>query len=542
MTARAAIQGGADFLVVLNAGRLRVMGAASNSALLPIREANSFTDDFARHEILGRVTAPVIFGACAMDPTLDLGELIARLRDAGYAGITNFPTAIHIEGRMRAALEAAGLGAEREAELLALAKQEGLVTLGYARTKAEVSRLIETKVDMVCLNFGWNAGGSMGIGGAVDLASATEHARRIVALLRRRHPDCLCFLEGGPIVRPKDAVAICDASGADGYIGGSTLDRLPLEMAVMQTASAFKAAGTLRHERHLADRERSRISGIAGLVGHSEAMERLVEQVGNLARTALAICVRGEAGSGRTTVARAIHVASRTTGPFIVLDAGEPELEKRLFGEASPGLLLAPNGHLVIENIERLAPSVVTKLLGWIERGIFDRFIPQAQRPEYARLILTTAGQDARANELVMRLDAHTIEVPPLKARMEDLPMLTRAILANQRRGRDQPAVTVTPDGMLELLRHNWPGNVRELVGVLARATAASSTAELDGTTLAMILHDRKEPTPPPVVDEKTWIGDALARHRFRRAQTAAALGMSRKTLYNKMKRYGLIG
>lgn len=98
MIARAAAQGGADFLFALNAGRLQVMGAASNAALLPIREANSFTDGFARHEILGRVSVPVFFGACVMDPTLDLDVLIDRIAEAGYSGIANFPTAVHLDG------------------------------------------------------------------------------------------------------------------------------------------------------------------------------------------------------------------------------------------------------------------------------------------------------------------------------------------------------------------------------------------------------------------------------------------------------------
>lgn len=543
MTARAAVQGGADFLVVLNAGRLRVMGAASNAAMLPIREANGFTDSFARHEILGRVSVPVFFGACAMDPTLDLDRLVARLKAAGYAGVANFPTAIHLDGRMRAAVDRAGLGLEREAELLRRAKAAGLITLGYIKTKQDAELLLSAGVEMICLNFGWNAGGSMGIGGVMDLAAAHDHALRMVALIKRADPAILCFVEGGPIILPKDAIAICDASGADGYIGGSTLDRLPLEMAVMQTASAFKAASALRMERIDASRERSRISGVAGLIGQSEAMERLVEQVGKLARTELTICISGEPGSGKTTVARAIHVASRSPGPFIVLDAADPDIDAKLFGQAGPGLLQSPDGHLVIENVERLSSATTASLLQWVERGIFERFLPQPQRPQHARMIVTTAGQDSRANELVARLASHIIEVPALRSRLEDLPLLARAILVAQKRSREQPSVTLSSEGMRELLRHGWPGNVRELASVLARATAAAPGGVIDGATVAALLRGQEaERETLRRVDERGWINEALARHRFRRAETAAALGLSRKTLYNKMKRYGLIG
>jgi DNA-binding NtrC family response regulator len=418
-----------------------------------------------------------------------------------------------------------------------------LATLGYIKTKHDAELLLSAGVEMICLNFGWNAGGSMGIGGAMDLAAAHDHARRIVAMIKRADPGCLCFVEGGPIILPKDAIAICDASGADGYIGGSTLDRLPLEMAVMQTASAFKAASVLRMERIDASRERSRISGVAGLIGQSEAMERLVEQVGKLARTELSVCISGEPGSGKTTVARAIHVASRSLGPFIVLDAADPDIDAKLFGQAGPGLLRSPDGHLVIENVERLSSATTARLLQWVERGIFERFVPQPQRPQHARLIVTTAGQDARANELVARLASHIVEVPALRARLEDVPVLARAILAAQKRSGEQHSVRLSSDGMRELLRHGWPGNVRELASVLARATATAPGGVIDGTTVAALLNG-PEPERETLrrVDERGWISEALARHRFRRAETAAALGLSRKTLYNKMKRYGLIG
>ncbi|BBK33517.1 putative TIM-barrel enzyme [Stella humosa] len=543
MTARAAVQGGADFLLVLNAGRLRVMGAASNAALLPIREANRFTDDFARHEILGRVSVPVLFGACVMDPTLDIDALVDRIAEAGYSGIANFPTSIHLDGWVRAALEDAGLGLAREVALLTRAGERGLATIGYARSKPEVERLLDAGVDMLCINFGWNAGGTMGIGGAMNLAAATDHARRMVALAKRADPGCLCFVEGGPIVQPKDAVAVCDASLADGYIGGSTLDRLPLEMSVMQATSAFKAASILRTEADDASRERSRIGGIAGLIGQSDAMAALVDQVAKLARTQLAVCITGEAGTGKTTVARAIHVASRSVGPFIVLDAGDADIDAKLFGRDGPGLMQTPDAHLVLENIERLAPDTIARLLDWIERGIFDRFLPQPQRPQHARLILTTARADARAGGFAGRLAAHVVEVPALRSRLEDVPLLARAILASQKRRRDQAAPRISADGMREFIRHGWPGNVRELAGVLARATALAPEGIIDAAIVdALIAPAGTPPGTDGPADERAWIMEALARHRFRRNETAQALGLSRKTLYNRMKRHGLVG
>ena len=189
-----------------------------------------------------------------------------------------------------------------------------------------------------------------------------------------------------------------------------------------------------------------------------------------------------------------------------------------------------------------MAPGAVLRLLAFVERGIHERFLPQSQRPSRARLVVTTADRGTRANDLVARLAGHTVEVPPLRARLEDLPLLARALLAAQRRGRDAPAVTIAPDGMRELLRHGWPGNVRELAAVLARATAEAPAGIIDAAVLAPLLRGRDAPVVDRPAEERLWIGETLARHRFRRAETAAALGLSRKTLYNKMKRYGLLG
>jgi predicted TIM-barrel enzyme len=543
MTARAAAQGGADFLLALNAGRLRVMGAASNAAMLPLRCSNSFTAAFARQEIVGRVGVPVFFGACVMDARRDLAALVADAAAGGFAGVVNFPSSIHLDGRFGAAVAAAGLGFAREVELLARARAAGLMAIGYAKTRRQAEQLAEAGVGMICLNFGWNAGGSMGIAGSLTLPAAADQARRIIAAVKRERPDCLMFVEGGPIIQPRDAVSVCDAAGADGYIGGSTLDRLPLEMSVMQTTSAFKAASLLREEQGAARREAARTSGLAGLIGQSEPMVRLVAQIGRLARTELVVWISGEPGSGRTTTARAIHVASRSAGPFLVLDAADPDLAAKLFGEATPGLLQASDGHLVIENAEKLDPATLRRLVAWVERGVMERFSPPAAHKGRVRLIITTTdGVDGGVGGELARLAGHRIAAPPLRARIEDVPDLARAIMASHHRPRSgAPAPRLSGDGMRELLRETWPGNVRELALVLARAATLAQGGVIDGAAVSAAIAAGRAQAPaqaPP--DERRWIMEGLARCRFRRAETAALLGVSRKTLYNKMKRHGL--
>ena len=118
MTARAAARGGADMLLALHAGRLRVMGAPSIACMLPLADSNRAVLDFARAEILGRVDRPVYFGACVFDPRLDLEALVEEVRAAGFDGICNFPTAVHVDGAMRENLEYAGGGFRREVQLM----------------------------------------------------------------------------------------------------------------------------------------------------------------------------------------------------------------------------------------------------------------------------------------------------------------------------------------------------------------------------------------------------------------------------------------
>ncbi|WP_291296300.1 phosphoenolpyruvate hydrolase family protein [Elioraea sp.] len=526
MTARAAADGGADFVLALNAGRFRVMGAPSLAAMLPISDSNAFTDGFARSEILDRVAIPVFFGAAACDPRVDVMALVTRIRRIGYRGIANFPTAIHHDGPFRAALEAAGLGFAREVEMLRAARGIGLATLGYAKTRAEVDALLDAGVEHLCLNFGWNAGGSMGVPGGVPLDDAAERARRIFAHVRRIARGTLCLVEGGPIVDPTHMIRVCDASRADGYVGGSTLDRLPLEMSVMQTTSAFKTARLLRDDRAGGEQR------IVGLLGGSQAARTLAERIARLVATDLPIVIEGEAGAGRTSAARAIHATSRRGGSVGFIDARE-DITGALFGERGRNMLGAAQNTVVIEHADALAPTLRARLAEWIERGTFDRFARPDERRPRARLLLThPPGGEA----LARALSAQRLAVPPLRERMEDLPVIARAMLGAT--GRPVPALQ--PAALRLLMAQRWPGNLRELQHALARAALEARDGRIDAVVIERVLGPAQVGAVTEAMDERAWILDALRRHRFRRGETAAFLGIARKTLYNRMRRLGL--
>ena len=520
MTARAAVDGGADFLLVLNAGRLRVMGAPSVAAMLPIRDANAFTDAFARAEILDRFPVPVFLGAAACDPRRSVEAVVAAAKEAGYAGMANFPTAIHFSGALREALEAEGLGFGREARMLAAARAAGLATLGYAKTRAEVEALLDVGVERLCLNFGWNAGGRHGVPGHLPLDDAAEIARRIFARVRRRAPGTLCLLEGGPIVDAEHVRRVCEASLADGYIGGSTLDRLPLELAVMQSTSAFKTA------RMTASAE----GDLPGLAGRSAAARALAGRLGRLAGTDLPVLLEGEPGSGRSTAARALHAAGRG-GPLTWVSALD-ERAARLLDPDVPASPLRARGTVVIEDAESLAPTLRAQLAEWIDRGTFGRFTRPSGRAARARLVLV---HPPGAEPLARALSAQRVLVPPLRDRLEDLPALARALL----RATGRPA-QLDPLALRLLVSRPWPGNLRELGAVLIRAATEARGSRITAAALEALLDPAEELPATAPEDERSWILNALRRHRFRRGETAAFLGIGRKTLYNRMRRLGL--
>lgn len=540
LAARAAVRGGCDLLLALNAGRLRSMGAPSIASLLPLRDSNALVMDFGRAEILpGRGDVPVFFGACCFDPRQPIPALVDDISAAGFQGVTNFPTSIFLDGQFQAGVEAAGVGFAREVELLRSAHARGLLTLAYVATMDQARMMTDAGVDIINLNLGWNKGGHQGVNSDLHLAEAGEFARQVFQMVRRIRPTTRCMIEGGPIVSPEDMHRVCQASRADGYIGGSTIDRVPLEIAIEEAASSFKMAAALEQEeepgRHSLRRPRD-----FGLVGWSEAIAGIRRQIPILARSGKPVLVNGPPGAGKELVARLIAAEARMQ-EFVCITCDE-WAEESLFGWAGGragkpangrlGLLESGGGvALCLKNPSRLPDKTQQRLLTAIESGRFLRLGDDRQTALTARLMFTETDVGRLSSPLRSLLASGEIELPPLRDRLEDLPLLTAHFL--KARGRFRPRVESSVYRML--MAHDWPGNVRELGVVLERAVEAAGSQMLRPEHFPRL---GSEPARPTERDEKEWILDALRRHRFRKAETADFLGISRKTLYNKMQRY----
>jgi two-component system response regulator AtoC len=569
MVARSAELGGADFLIALAVGRLRIQGAPSVASMLPTHDANACVAQFGRTEILGKVALPVMFGVSVFDPRTDLHALLDRIRDWGFAGVTNFPTSIHLDDRFAAALSRQGLGFGREIDLMRAARARGLGTVAYARSEEQAAGMAEAGADMLCLNFGWNAGGQAGLPSHLALDDAGSQAARLFGTLRRKRPDLLCVVEGGPIESPETAADVCRASAADGYIGGSTLDRMPLEAAIVEATSAYRSVAALSRrvealqDAMLGDGRRF------GLIGRSPGIRHVVRLIERFAPTTMTVLLLGANGTGKELVARALHASSGRAGrPLVTLncaalprDLVESEMfghEKGAFTGATRARLgrfeEAEGGSLFLDEIGELDISSQAKLLRVLENGAFERVGSNQTRRADARIICAT-NRDLREmvatgrfrEDLYYRLNKLEITLPPLSERLEDVPALVEHILQTSVVALNPRVRAVDGAALRALIAHSWPGNIRELRNALERAAVLCDS---DRISVAHLPHFEPavSTAPAAVADppraeggERDWLLDALRLHRFRRDETAEALGIARKTLYNKMRRYKLL-
>jgi two-component system response regulator AtoC len=314
----------------------------------------------------------------------------------------------------------------------------------------------------------------------------------------------------------------------------------------------------------------------AGLVGTSMAMLGIWKLIGRAAASTAPVLITGETGTGKELVARAIHDYSPVGGgPFVAVNVAAlpPSLiESELFGHekgAFTGAIarrsgrfeLAAGGTLFLDEIGDLEPNLQTKLLRVLQSGSFERVGGTEALTNSARILTATNkpvkprhgdGSGAPAGvlreDLYYRLAVIEIDVPPLRARRSDIPLLVARALEGS------PARAVSEEAMAHLLAYGWPGNVRELFHSVQRAAVLCGGEIIDVDDLADVL--RAAPAPSgdaedyrdlPLRDavaqlERRLIEAALRRADGNRSEAARQLGISRPQLYAKLDEYGLGG
>ncbi len=317
--------------------------------------------------------------------------------------------------------------------------------------------------------------------------------------------------------------------------------------------------------------ENERLAGELALartmVFASEPMRRLAVLVGRVAPRDVTVLLMGESGTGKERVAEAIVLASRRADrPFVRFNCAAlaPELaEAELFGHAKgaftgaararPGLFReADGGTLLLDEVGELAPPAQAKLLRVLQEGEVRPVGEERPRTVDVRVIAAThrdLAEEVRAGrfreDLLYRLDVVKLRIPPLRERRDDVPVLARHFLDRfaQRFGVEPLRV---PDALFDrLAAYEWPGNVRELENAIEGLVALSPPDGLDLALLPGGPAPRAEGSPLPLKDrvqayERGLVVEALRAARGNRTEAARRLGISRVTLHDKLRRYGL--
>ncbi|TDR73260.1 sigma-54-dependent transcriptional regulator [Paludibacterium purpuratum] len=310
--------------------------------------------------------------------------------------------------------------------------------------------------------------------------------------------------------------------------------------------------------RNLEQQLQSKFTLETHLIGRSPAMARIRAMIADLADTAANVLIHGETGSGKELVARCLHMASkRSERPFVALNCGglsDTLFESELFGHEAHAFTdakkkrigkfeYANGGTLLFDEIESMPIAQQIKLLRVLQERSFERLGSNTPVPLDCRIVAATkfdlkAMSDAGQfrSDLYYRLNVVSLELPPLRERREDIPLLFEHFLLQACARFDRATPMLEPDEQALLLGHDWPGNVRELRNVAERFALGIRSPLLpeargnDTPSLAQSVEDF----------ERVLIAEALRRHDGNLSRACEALKMPKTTLFDKVRKYGL--
>ncbi|CUS77830.1 sigma-54-dependent transcriptional regulator [Candidatus Kryptonium thompsonii] len=324
----------------------------------------------------------------------------------------------------------------------------------------------------------------------------------------------------------------------------------------------------LKLQNILMQKELSHLTQSDEIIGQSKVFKDVLDIVARVAGTDTTVLIYGESGTGKEVIARLIHKNSlRKDKPFVTINcAAIPDtlLESELFGyekgaftdahTSKPGLVeIANGGTLFLDEIGDLSQYVQPKLLRFIETGEFRRVGGNNILKVDVRIISATnkdLNEEVKKGnfreDLLYRLNVVTIRLPALRERKEDIPLLVEYFLNKKTRGRKK----ISPEAMQILINYDWPGNIRELENVVERAAILAKDDIIKPEDLALkpeLKEDyyaklmRKPVNTLSLAElEKIHIENVLKANNWNKSKTAEILGISLKTLYLKLKRYGI--
>ena len=351
----------------------------------------------------------------------------------------------------------------------------------------------------------------------------------------------------------------------------------PLDVRRLQVlvGKAAEKSEVLR-EVTLLRRQLGSVASMGPLIGSSRSMQEVYKLIHQAASTTAPVLIAGESGTGKELAARTIHaLSSRGKGPFVAVNCSaipETLLESELFGHergAFTGALerragyfeLADQGTLFLDEIAEMSAALQAKYLRVLQDGVIRRLGGKTELKVDVRIIAATNKDPVAAmkqgtfrEDLYYRLNVFSLTMPPLRQRKEDIPLLADAFIAEFAAKYARPAKALAEDAMDLLKRQTWAGNVRELRNCIERAVIATEEAHIPAALLPV--QGRPAPAPAPAAGEareeasdmpvgitldeaeRILILKTLAALGNNKTRAAESLGISLKTLHNKLRRY----
>ena len=310
------------------------------------------------------------------------------------------------------------------------------------------------------------------------------------------------------------------------------------------------------------------------IIGRSPSMVRLLETVAQVAATEATVLIAGESGTGKEMIAGALHVNSpRKGGPFVKINCAaitETLLESELFGHEKGAFTgahkrkegrfrQAHGGSLFLDEISEMSLAMQVRLLRVLQEREITRVGGEEVIKVDTRVIAATNKdllQEIEAGrfreDLYYRLNVITLTIPPLRERREDIPLMAKHFLERFAEKNHKDIKGFTPQGMDRLLRYDWPGNVRELMNAVERGVVLSRSEYLDEEDLPLIQKETMADEASPAEEsltgalsleevERATILKTLSRSGGNKSEAARRLGITRKTLHKKLKKYGMM-
>jgi predicted TIM-barrel enzyme len=242
LSAKCAEAGGIDLIIIYNSGRFRMAGRGSLSGMMPYGDANQIVMDMAREVLPIVQRTPVLAGVCGTDPFRIMKRFLRDVQAAGFSGVQNFPTVGLIDGSFRQGLEETGMGFDKEVDMIAAARDMGLLTCPYVFTQDEARAMAKAGADVLIPHMGLTTKGTIGAKTALTLEQAAQRVQALADAAKSINPDVLVLCHGGPIAEPQDAAYILqNTRGIVGFFGASSIERLPTEVAITECVRRFKA-------------------------------------------------------------------------------------------------------------------------------------------------------------------------------------------------------------------------------------------------------------------------------------------------------------